>query len=282
MKVAALIITFNPEINALKKNINAIKKQISQVVIVDNNSKNIDEIKELFSDIYFILENSNVGIAKATNDGFKLLKSKKIEWVLTMDQDSVIPMNLMKEYSKHIDDKIGLLATIQKPVNEMKVNGKKINVTEDGILVYSNNIEKSRKIIASGSLVNVSAWKSVGGFDETLFIDAVDFDFNMKLLLHNFFVEQLDIVMSHKLGNPVMKSFFGKNIYSFNHVPMRKYYIARNSIIMAKRYNNLKQEKKLLLKYFIKIILVENNKCKKIIAFFHGIMDGFKYNKGSL
>lgn len=280
MIIGAVIISFNPDLNVLRLNVNALKKQVTKIVIVDNGSKNIEDINKMFQDevITFIYERENVGIARATNDAFKYFKQKKYNWVLTMDQDSVLPEKAIPSYLKHVDERTGLLAAIQKPIEEMTVNGQSISLSKDGAIQYENNIDKSRKIIASGSLVNVEAWSNVNGFDEDLFIDAVDFDFNMKLLEAGFDVEQLNIVMKHKLGSPIRKKILGKTVYSFNHSAFRKYYIARNSLIMAKRYDNYSQEYKLLFNYFIKILLVEDNKISKISSFIKGLLDGSKYN----
>lgn len=38
----------------------------------------------------------------------------------------------------------------------------------------SSGVKKTNFCITSSALVNLKAWKEVGGFDESLFIDAVD------------------------------------------------------------------------------------------------------------
>ena len=40
------IVTYNPDITRLVENINAIYNQVDNVIIVDNNSKNIAEIEQ--------------------------------------------------------------------------------------------------------------------------------------------------------------------------------------------------------------------------------------------
>lgn len=280
MNIGAVIITYNPNIKVLQENIDALKKQVSHILIVDNCSTNIDSIVKIinYDKMSIIREDENVGIAKATNDGIEKLKLFGMDWVLTMDQDSKIPTGMIERYSKHIGENTGLLAAIQKPVNEMKLNGQPMVCSDTGVLIYQNILDKARKIIASGSLIRISAWEEVQGFDNYLFIDAVDYDFNMKLLQYGFDVVQLDVIMKHSLGTPVKKKILGRTIYSFNHSSFRKYYIARNSIIMAKRYSNYKQELLLLLNYFIKILLVEDTKKGKIISFSRGMYDGINYN----
>ena len=42
--IGAGIVTFNPDIGRLKENIDAILPQVSELVIVDNGSANVDEV----------------------------------------------------------------------------------------------------------------------------------------------------------------------------------------------------------------------------------------------
>ena len=44
MKIAAVIITYNPDIAVLIDNVNTISNQVESVLIVDNNSHNIHDI----------------------------------------------------------------------------------------------------------------------------------------------------------------------------------------------------------------------------------------------
>lgn len=45
-KISAGIVTYNPEMQRLEENINAIIGQVDEVVLVDNGSANIKEIEQ--------------------------------------------------------------------------------------------------------------------------------------------------------------------------------------------------------------------------------------------
>ena len=65
-KIYAGIVTFNPEIIRLKQNIDAISPQLKEVVLFDNGSKNIKQIKKLieeYNNVFLIEGRTNKGIA---------------------------------------------------------------------------------------------------------------------------------------------------------------------------------------------------------------------------
>ena len=47
MRILTGIVTFNPEIDRLKENLNSIVPQDTDILIFDNGSKNIAEVSEL-------------------------------------------------------------------------------------------------------------------------------------------------------------------------------------------------------------------------------------------
>ena len=68
MAHAAGIVLYNPDINRLEENISAIAPQVSELILIDNGSKNIDEIAELtakYDNITYVRNDDNYGIAKA-------------------------------------------------------------------------------------------------------------------------------------------------------------------------------------------------------------------------
>lgn len=285
MNVGAVIISFNPNLNQLLNNINSLVNQVEEVVVVDNASKNVFEIeKKLPSNIKIIIEPKNVGIAKATNDGIRYLKSRNFEWVVTLDQDSTIPSNYINEMMNiNLEDKVGMIAPIiyNDSLAAIQTGHQHDNLPaklEDGQYIYKDNYQKALHIIASGAIVNTNAWKAVDGMDDFLFIDRVDFDFNMKLLLNGYLIIQRNITLKHNLGYPVQKIFLSKTFYSLNHSSFRKYYIYRNSVIMSFRYGNALKEYRSLIKQLLVSLLIEEKKIPKLLSTVKGIIDGTWYS----
>lgn len=97
-KLFGSIVTFNPDIQVFEKNIQAIRSQINLIVIVDNNSKNINAINEiaLRYKCELIYNESNMGIATALNQASAFGLSSGFEWMLALDQDSECPPTFVR------------------------------------------------------------------------------------------------------------------------------------------------------------------------------------------
>lgn len=264
-KIGAGIVSFNPEINRLKENIQSIIKQVESVLIVDNGSENISEVEELCenSGCELIKLDDNKGIAYALNKICKYFYFLDFEWVITLDQDSVSPTDIVSKMSIHISEKVGAIGPrIIYRHNERFVKNA------------SKNIEEVDWLITSATLTNLSSWKEIGGFDNVLFIDGVDKDFCFRLVKRGYKILQCnDVELLHELGDLRCRKILGKTIYVTNHSPKRKYYMARNAVYLDKK-NNTSGRKKYIIKLLIKTLLYESDKISKFNAIIEGINDG--------
>jgi len=271
-KIVAGIVLFNPQIRRLEENINSIISQVESVILFDNGSSNLSKIESIIankSKLILIHNNYNIGIAAALNRIFKYAKKMyNADFVLTIDQDSVCPMNLIHEYLRFYNEKVGIYTPKIKDIN---------------IKNYSEEKEKAefceiKKCITSGSLTSFSAWNSVNGFDETMFIDNVDFDFCKRIRKKGYKIVKVNTVsIKHELGHiKVYNTVFGKILVK-NHNAFRKYYIARNTIYMARKDRNvfiviiayMRIIKQLLL-----VLIFEKNKVKKLKSLLRGTYVG--------
>lgn len=72
LKVSALLVSYNPDINRLSEVLNSIHSQVDHLVLVDNGSKNKNDILALIADyegVYTLLNDNNIGLASAQNVG---------------------------------------------------------------------------------------------------------------------------------------------------------------------------------------------------------------------
>ena len=160
--ICACIITYNPEITRLKKNINTIRAQVKELIVIDNNSENISDVEEICKSYNTILikNDYNAGIAKALNQAVDWADQNGYTWVLTLDQDSICSRQIVQIYKKYIDlPQIGIITCRIKDINSGSVSRKNRRRA-----CYID------KCITSGSLTKISAVKEVGGFDESFFI----------------------------------------------------------------------------------------------------------------
>lgn len=284
--IAALIVTFNPDIKRLEHNLKLIKAQIEKIIVVDNGSSNIDSLSSIckYDDIQLIQNGKNLGIASAQNKGFELLEKAGMKWVLTLDQDSLIPLNTVKKFQesqkmKQIDTGIIALSYFDRNWSDEQ---KKVFKNSDG-----KNVEEKDFVISSGNLVNVFAWNMVNGFDEELFIDMVDYDFDARLRLNGYKIWQLnDVYLNHEIGKVIHKPFLETLLLLpdkgrlADHSAFRQYYIYRNYIIFCKRYPMFIKKKFLILRTFISTrrIIVYKKPWDKMKNAWKGILDGARYN----
>lgn len=65
----------------------------------------------------------------------------------------------------------------------------------------------STALITSGTLLNLSLFQKIGGFDENLFIDAVDHEYTIKSLLTGYKIIQFPCIqLTHQIGTLVKRA----------------------------------------------------------------------------
>ena len=98
-RIMAGIVLFNPNKERLTQNIDAIYPQVDKIVLIDNCSTNgihIETRKKI--DITLIRNNTNKGIAFALNQIMEYAFGHNFDWVITLDQDSVVSNNLINNW----------------------------------------------------------------------------------------------------------------------------------------------------------------------------------------
>lgn len=273
MNIIAGIVLYNPNVNRLKENVEAIFNQVNSVVLIDNGSANVEEIIKIFNGekIIIIKNKKNLGIAAALNQILNHALENNIDWVLTLDQDSVVSENIIEQYSKYISlNNIGMISCRIVDRN-FELDNKEV--------ICNEKMEYINLCITSGCLTNVKAWKESGGFDEKMFIDFVDFDMCKKMIQNGYKLIKVNTTsILHELGHSKVKSIFGKEFVLYNHVPIRNYYIARNKVYFTRKYKKgglaLKSYASVLWRGIL-ILLFENCKFQKIKFVLKGFLDGF-------
>lgn len=271
MSICAGIVLYNPDMGRLKENIEAIIPQVDSVVLVDNGSSNLDEVRayieSLAGRIHIIAQGENKGIAVALNQVLKYSEEKNCQWVLTLDQDSVCPDNIIKEYRKYTHLKnVAMIAS--------RVVDRNANKQED---VSQEELQYLDRCITSATLNRVSALLEVGGFDERLFIDFVDYDMCTRLKLKGYKIARHNgVKLLHEIGRSRDVKFLGRSFVVYNHSPMRRYYYTRNVLYYMKKYKgyiNYKKERNDFLVRTMLVLIYEKNKWKNLKSIVKGVRD---------
>lgn len=233
--ILAAIVTYNPDVSLLEENLVRLLRQNVNVLIVDNASNNMTEIRmtvKKINDVLLIDEACNNGIGHALNTALDYAKLNMYTWLLTMDQDSTISDNFILDMRNKISEKeIGI---IYPSITDKKVESALQKSYDWGFrLKYTVKkciLPNLKLPITSGSLINVSIATKIGGFCDELFIDGVDFDFALKMYEHGYSIVECPIAkLYHNLGRPNTRSIFGIKIMASGHSPQRCYYMNRNA-----------------------------------------------------
>lgn len=274
--VCCVIVTYNCSDEFLNT-FNSVINQVDEIVIVDNGSrydtKNILISLENKAKVIFL--DDNMGIAAALNIGVKYAIENHYDWVITLDNDSIM------------DDKmIGKLLSTYDTLNDKQkreIVSLMPQYLEMGVHDYNENI-KSGTIevecgITSGNLIKINIFKKVGMFNEKLFIDYVDNEFCYRIIKLGYKILQVnDAILYHRLGEVEERKFLNSKVRVSNHSVIRRYYITRNRLYCWKKYSKLapktmKLDKLSFIKETIKIILYEKEKKLKIRMILKGYKD---------
>lgn len=277
--IAGVVVLYNPDLSMLG-NIYSYIDQVSVLYVIDNSEIRNQEIVNKLSkrsDVLYLPQNENIGIAKAYNiAGWRALK-EGYKYLLTMDQDSRAPDKMVQELLKKYDDNPDAGIVTPFHYNEVIVS-----------LHDENLIEEKPYVMSSGNLINLRAFEELHGFNEDLFIDYVDIEYCLRLrLIHFKIIQANSILLIHNEGDIVRRRFLTDIIYVYNHQPIRWYYKIRNYLYLRKKlipdYPIYFHEELIRnFKNIIKILLYEKQKYNKYKFIVRGLIDYIRGRKGRL
>ncbi len=255
--IAGTVVLFNPEPD-VAQNIKSYLSHLSLLVVVDNSTIPCLAIAETLKkndSVLFISNASNMGIAAALNQGAREASLRGYHWLLTMDQDSYFEPPAIASFLE--GPKEYPSAAILSPFPRLQ--GKEACRKE-------KEWEEVPYAITSGSLVNLGIYNELGGFDERLFIDYVDYDFCFRVRKRGYKIIRLNrIDLHHSLGMIVEKRLLLWRFHPTNHSSVRKYYITRNRLLVLTKYQQMVlPELFAWVKEIVKMFLFEKDRFQKI------------------
>ena len=211
---------------------------IEGVIIVQNCDSPLPS--HAFPNCTFIHNGNKGGIAGAFNKGAKAAFQKGADTIVLFDQDSKIPDDFVIKMLSFMEKHEAKIAASEFFDINSRSSGSHIKLHRTYFKKAPKNREfvKSNLVISSGCFISKAVFDKIGFFDEDLFIDHVDTDFNVRAYLSNFdiFVNR-EVVLNHAIGIRSKHRLFGlMTIKPTHHLPFRRYYYARNSFYLAKKY----------------------------------------------
>jgi len=203
-KVIAVYWTFNPDVKILSLSLKKLINYVDEVIIVDNASRNIDQLRELIlkisnKDIRIIELKRNLDV-KALNIGISEAIKKRADWVLLMDDDSIYPGSTLRKIMiannilcRHRNDLCYKIAIISLPTWMYKES-------KSTFIIYNYAWQ------FSGSLVKTDIVKKHGTFiPENFFVDLADvFFYSMVRKIGYITIHYTRDKMLHKSGRIIL------------------------------------------------------------------------------
>jgi len=242
-KILAVIVSYNPNFEALTNSIEVLKQQDCMVLLVDNASRDQQRFTSRDMGAQLILNPTNRGLGYAHNQGLAVANQGQFDYLLIMDQDSVPADGMVA----------ALLEAHQQQSTRQKVsavgacylnadNHSESFFVKFGALKFqreyaTHDTVEADFLISSGSLFSLSALNDIGGMDEALFIDHVDTEWFLRARNKGYTAYGVGRArMQHGLGESTHQVKLGgrqRNVPQ--HKPFRYYYIFRNSVALYKR-----------------------------------------------
>jgi rhamnosyltransferase len=236
-RIVAVVAAFNPR-SGLLDSVRRLAAQTDAVLVVDDGSTDpasravLTDVEGLGSRV--LRQPENLGIAAALNRGMReAFGPLGADAVLTSDQDSLIGADYVAEAvlawdaARAAGHRVGLVGPADYNGNPFPV------LRREGPVLHAFDP------LQSGALIPAYAYREAGGLAEDLFIDGVDSEYTLRLRSRGFAVLIAERChMSHALGDRRAASLFGRRLpleYNY-HAPFRVYYMARNSLVLWRRY----------------------------------------------
>jgi rhamnosyltransferase len=254
----AIVISFNP----LPVNIDgwaSVSAIFTNLLIVDNGSNEATLVgvrESCTRNRAEKIENAhNLGLASAFNMGAAFARQRGYEWLLLLDQDTVLAPNaltIVQEAWNELDEpeSVGILAmSFEETLTGYSTNG----------VASSERASEVATVHSSGSLVPITKFNEIGPFLEPLFIDCVDHEYCLRARSRGFRVMQVTRVCGkHTFGSPTRVRLLGRELTVFHLSSFRIYYSIRNVVFVASRY--LRRDRKAvaaLLASYLKMVCKE-------------------------
>jgi rhamnosyltransferase len=281
--VCAIVVAYFPD-KEFDVRLGKLLTQVAQVVVVDNTPKETSEprFNRRFHDTaqFHLIDNrANLGISAALNQGLQYALKGGFKWILTLDQDTEC-------YPDMVDTLLKVSKCCEREA--MVIGGNYLDLQNDQTKAPVGGVDdflEQKTVITSGSLIDARTAAEIGGFRDDYFIDQVDHEFCLRARAHGYkIVISRKVVMTHSVGRPggVRVPFMGTLP---SHPPLRKYYIARNTVVTVAEYWN--REPQWCLRRMIRLLLglglmafLEEQRLDKIRAFAGGIVDGLYRRMG--
>ena len=265
-RVYGVVVTFEPNYERLALVLEAVAGQVDSLLVVDNSVSVqgqklcetacestrkflLGESADKTPTIVRQLADNNIGLSAAYNLAVERAGSEDADYLLLLDQDSVVSSDMVQALRRGIRRGESLAAEFGMRGAPMTVgprytdelSGRRSVVLRTGRWSVQRvadtesdsetQLVPTEMLISSGSLIPLSAFKTLGLLDASLFIDHIDTDWCLRVRASGGWMAIVnDAHMSHQLGDRTVRIWLGGFRVLPVHSPLRLYYSFRNSL----------------------------------------------------
>lgn len=267
-RVCAIVVAYRPDLGLLREVIRAATHEADAVLVIDNTEAGGTTVEPLSPPsgegppgtgpdprkVHWVQNGSNVGLPKAYNQGLSWALSQGYDFVLLLDQDSILTKgalpHLLLMY-RHLarESEVGCVSArnvemepIDFPVSRVVGVGllserlPPKSATPRSLLARLG-IEERRVFTNSGTLLPLSVVQRCGPFNPALFLNAVDFDLSLALRSHGFHLYRCPgAEVVHRLSTRQVLRVLGVRVPVRVSAPWRSYLQIRDTVLFAKRW----------------------------------------------
>ena len=284
-ELAAVVVTYHPDA-AVLENLSAARAQVAAMVVVDNGSsaEELLPLRKAARTIGFtLIENAeNLGIATALNQGVREALGARKTMLLLLDQDSCVTEG-------YVQAMLGCFAAHPLCERLAILVPRYVDRRFGAVLAPPLHGGALEAATTSGSLMPAGIFAAAGYFADEMFIDGVDYEYSLRVRRLGYGIAECgEATLLHSPGTPTYHRVLGlKPFQAANYSPVRRYYQERNKIWAARRY--LRAFPAFCLRQFaisakdlLKIVLVEQDKGRKLRYFFRGVLHGLQGRTGPM
>lgn len=242
--IAAIIVLYYPGREALNRLLLSVIDQVDIAFIVDNTPAPSEEVIMLVARFapraHYIPLMENIGIAAAQNVGIEKGIAAGCSHVLLLDQDSALPggmvEGLLAAEAALLRDGKEVAAVAPQFIDEKSrkpsaaIRHRYFSIQKLQLDPSSADPVEADHVIASGSMIRISVFQSIGRMREDLFIDWVDIEWCMRARSQGFICYYApNVAMKHSVGDSIA-TVLGRDVHL--HTDLRNYYMLRNAIYL--------------------------------------------------
>ncbi|MGD0502328.1 MAG: glycosyltransferase family 2 protein [Steroidobacteraceae bacterium] len=246
--LAAVIVAFRPAAAQITRLIEVLVQDCEMVLVMDNGGGR-DAISAEWRNsptLRIVEMGGNRGIGEALNRGFEAAKSSGARYVVTFDQDSDPPPGLSRDLATAYE------LLISKGIKVSAVGPKIVDVRRNAnrpdyrymrrrfgwptgvVCTPGREYLDVDFLITSGCLISTSVFEVVGQFAQMLFVDCVDMEWCFRASSQGYRAYAIcSLTMFVEVGTGAESGVLGLTV--LGHSPLRRYYYARNTVLLLKR-----------------------------------------------